>query len=312
MGYFTVKYPILYFFIFSMNGIRHSFLFRYISENYLLMKRIPYLLFSSLLFLVFACSEDSLEPFLADEDADEQSQEDSDSDSEDTTDNTFVTDSFDGTGPLVDYVVNNESALPIVARENGRYRAELTDNADNKTLHFNDDQGRLDAKLVTFPFEFIARNIGIGTLSDSQTAPTPENSLYIFAGVQIHVEDLNSINSAHVVVGHRGNTYFTIEGKNTVDGDSSVNDIGANTAPDGRADIRVVGAQDQTIIIYWQTPNLEYETTVDDWQLYNDTGDLPGIAPEFGETVYVGLITYAFGSNGVPFAGTCDAIQIAD
>ena len=115
-----------------------------------------------------------------------------------------------------------------------------------------------------------------------------------------------------MVVGHRGNTYFTIEGKNTVDGDSSVNDIGANTVPDGRADIRVVGNQDRTITIYWQTPNLDFNNTADDWQLYNETGNLPGTAPEFDTNVYVGLITYAYGTNGVPFVGTCDAIQIMD
>lgn len=272
------------------------------------MKRIAYLSISATLFLVLACSEDSLEPFLSDE----ESQEDTGSNPEDPSDNSFVTDSFDGTGPLVDFVINNEVALPEVTRENGRYRAELTDNSDNKTLHFNDDQGRLDAKLVTFPFEFIARNIGIGTLDNSQTAPTPSGSLYIFSGVQVHVEDLNSINSAHVVVGHRGNTYFTIEGKNTVNGDSSVNDIGANTVPNGRADIRIVGNEDRTITVYWQVPNLDYETTDDNWTAYNETGILPGIAPTFGNNVYVGLITYAFGTNGVPFVGTCDAIQISN
>lgn len=276
------------------------------------MKTLLQLIFGLLLFSFIACSTDAVEPFLNDEGAGEQPQEDTGSDGEDTPSDSFVTDSFDGTGPLVDFVTNNETALPEVEREGGRYRAELTDNTDNKTLHFNDDQGRLDAKLLTFPFEFIARNIGIGTLTDSQTPPTPENSLYIFSGVQIHVENLNSINSAHVVVGHRGNTYFTIEGKNTVNGDSSVNDIGANVVPDGRADIRVVGNQDETITIYWQNPNLEHGTIADEWILYNETGNLPGTAPVFGSNVYVGLITYAFGTNGIPFVGTCDAIQIAD
>lgn len=276
------------------------------------MKTLLQLIFGLLLFSFIACSTDAVEPFLDDEGAEEQPQEDTGSDGEDTPSDSFVTDSFDGTGPLVDFVTNNETALPEVERESGRYRAELTDNTDNKTLHFNDDQGRLDAKLLTFPFEFIARNIGIGTLTDSQTPPTPENSLYIFSGVQIHVENLNSINSAHVVVGHRGNTYFTIEGKNTVNGDSSVNDIGANVVPDGRADIRVVGNQDETITIYWQNPNLEYGAIADEWILYNETGNLPGTAPVFGSNVYVGLITYAFGTNGIPFVGTCDAIQIAD
>lgn len=224
----------------------------------------------------------------------------------------YFIDSFDTEGALVDYVTNNASAVPNVASVSGRYKATLEDNTDNISLHFNIDQGRIDAKQVTFPFEFVARNIGIGTLDDSQTAPVPNNGPYVFSGVQVHVTDFNSINSSHVVVGHRGNTGYTIEGKNTVDGDSSVNDIGANTVPDGRGDIRIVGNADRSLTIYWQTPNLDYETTEDDWILYNGTGMLPGSAPTYGSEVYVGLITYAFGQNGVPFVGTCDAIQIWD
>lgn len=224
----------------------------------------------------------------------------------------YFIDRFDTEGALVDYVTNNASSVPNVASVSGRYKATLDDNANNITLHFNMDQGRIDAKLVEFPFEFIARNIGIGTLDDSQTAPVPNNGPYLFSGVQVHVTDFNSINSSHVVVGHRGNTGYTIEGKNTVDGDSSVNDIGANTVPEGRGDIRIVGNTDRTLTVYWQTPNLDFETTDDSWRLYNDTGNLPGVAPSYDSEVYIGLITYAFGQNGVPFVGTCDAIEIWD
>lgn len=219
-------------------------------------------------------------------------------------------DSFDGTGDLVDYTTNNASALPNVARLSGRYHAELLDNTDNVTLHFNQDQGRLDAKRVEFPFEFIARNIGIGTTSDSQVAPAHQNDPYNFCGVQVHVLDLSSPNSSHVVVGHRGPTGFTIEGKNTPNGSSAVNDIGANTVPDGRADIRIVGNEDRTLTVYWQTPNLDAENQADNWQLYNGTGNLPGTAPTYESEVYVGLITYAFFTTGVPFVGTCDQIEI--
>ncbi len=287
------------------------------------MKKL-YVLYLLLVLIFNGCSSDAIEPITSGDESSEEMNDDSDSNNDDTPnpdetpnpddtpETSFITDNFEGTGPLMDFVINNEAALPEVGRVDGRYRAELTDNTDDITLHFNDDQGRLDAKLLSFPFEFIARNIGIGSIGDSQIAPNPVNSLYIFSGVQIHVETLDSFNSAHVVVGHRGNTHFTIEGKNTVDGNSSVNDIGANTAPNGKADIRIVGSENQTITVYWQTPNLTFETEDDNWTAYNETGNLPGTAPAFGTNVYVGLITYAFGTNGVPFVGTCDAIQISD
>lgn len=224
----------------------------------------------------------------------------------------YFIDSFDADGPLLDFVTNNASALPNVSSFSGRYTAILEDNTNNVTLHFHEDQGRIDAKLISFPFEFIARNIGIGTLEDSQIAPTAANNPFIFSGIQVHDIDFNSINSSHVVLGHRGGTGFTIEGKNTVNGQSSVNDIGQNTIPNGRGDIRIVGNEDNTLTVYWQTPNLEYATTDDTWALYRDSGNLPGTSPVYDSEVYIGLITYAYGTKGVPFVGTCDAIQIMD
>ncbi|MEO9967934.1 MAG: hypothetical protein ABJF11_19235 [Reichenbachiella sp.] len=248
------------------------------------------LLALSLILSLYACGSD-----------------DSDNDSGNEVTGEF-SDDFAGDGELLDYITNNASALPDVTQKDGRYHANLINNDDNVTLHFHEDQGRLDAKKLNFPFEFIARNIGIGTQEDSQTAPTSANDPFNFCGVQVHVEDLSTPSSSHVVVGHRGSTSFTIEGKNTNEGSSSVNDIGANTVPDGRADIRIVGNEDQTITVYWQRPNLTSDA--DNWTLYNGTGELPGEAPTFGEEVYVGLITYAFWFTGVPFVGTCDAIEI--
>ena len=218
-------------------------------------------------------------------------------------------DSFDGDGPLLGYTTNNASALPDVSRTDGRYRAVLTDNSNNRTLHFNQSQGRLDAQLVSFPFDYVARNIGIGTVADSQTAPTPNGSPYVFAGIQVHALDLEDRTSSHVVIGHRGGTYFTVEGKNTNNGSSSVNDDGFNVAPLGRVDLRIVGNPDRTLTVYWQQPNLSPGSTPDDWQLYRGSGDLPGPDPDYGASVYVGLITYALGSNGVPFVGTADSIE---
>ncbi|MFK7812788.1 MAG: hypothetical protein AB8B59_09860 [Maribacter sp.] len=279
--------------------------------------------FLLLLFLFSSCSNiesesiDLLTPDSSDlpddgnDEDDNNNDDNNDTNNDDGNNNTIgFTDTFEGTGSLVDYVTNNESALPAVSRADGRYRAELTNNSSNVTLHFNQEQGRIDAKLVTFPFEFIARNIGIGTLEDSQSAPTSSNNPFSFAGIQVHVEDFNSINSSHVVVGHRGSTGFTIEGKNTPNGNSAVNDIGENMVPDGRADIRVVGNEDRTLTVYWQLPNLNYQADADNWTLYRGAGNLPGSTPDYGASVYVGLITYAYGSQGVPFVGTCDAIQI--
>ena len=222
-----------------------------------------------------------------------------------------VTDDFAGDGPLIDYVTNNPGALPDVARVAGRYRANLVDNTGNVTLHFNQDQGRLDAKRVTFPFDYVARNIGIGTQADSQAAPAPQGSTFIFAGVQVHVLDLESRNSSHVVVGHRGSTHYTIEGKNTVDGNSSVNDVGAMSAPNGRAALRIVGNADRTLTVYWQAPNPDPGNTPAQWPLYRGNGALPGAAPAYGDEVYIGLITYAYDLNGVPFVGTCDEVELA-
>jgi len=218
-------------------------------------------------------------------------------------------DDFDGDGPLVGYTTNNPNSLPDVQRVAGRYRANLTDNTNNVTLHFNQSQGRLDAKLVRFPFVYIARNIGIGTQADSQVAPAPNGNPYIFAGIQVHVTDLDVRDSSHVVVGHRGSTHFTIEGKNTVGGNSSVNDDGFEALPLGRADIRIEGTAERTLVVSWQSPNMTQDPANDSFQLYRGTGTLPGQAPNYEETVYIGLITYAFELGGVPFVGTCDGVE---
>ncbi len=206
-------------------------------------------------------------------------------------------------------VTNNASALPIAGKKCDRYYAEVNDNTNDVTLHYHQSQGRLDAHLLSFPFEYIARNIGIGTLSDTQSAPSQNGNPYIFAGVQVHVTDLNSRNSSHVVIGHRGSTSFTIEGKNTVNGSSSVDDDGANVLPLGRGDIRIIGSVNRTLTVYWQQPNLSPEAQADTWQLYHGNGSLPGPTPLYGNDVYVGLITYASGHTGVPFIGTADSIE---
>ncbi|WP_109098810.1 hypothetical protein [Aquimarina sp. AU58] len=264
------------------------------------MKRMKIIQYVSVIFFVIlaACSND-----------DDVSNSNSEPDPIINPENEIF-DDFEGTGPLVDYITNNATVLPNVSRSSGKYHAVLDDNTNNQTLHFNEEQGRLDAKLVTFPFEFIARNIGIGTIADSQTAPIHSDTQYNFSGIQVHVEDFNSINSSHVVIGHRGTRRFTIEGKNTVNGVSSVDDIGIDMVPLGRADIRIIGDENNELTFYWQQPNLTSNSTSDEWILYNGTGKLPGTAPSYDSKVYIGLITYAFGNAGIPFVGTCDAIEI--
>ena len=220
-------------------------------------------------------------------------------------------DDFEGTGPLDGYVTNNPDVLPDVGQVDGRYRAVLDDNTDDKTLHFWDAQGRLDAKAVAFPFEYIARNIGIGTVADSQQPAPPDGAeSYVFAGVQVHDLRLEERNSSHIVVGHRGGTTFTIEGKNTCDGESFVDDDGPGVLPEARADIRIVGNADRTLTVWYQAPNPAPGATADEWILYRGTGTLPGTAPEYGEVVYVGIITYAQGEAGLPFVGTVDSIDV--
>jgi hypothetical protein len=222
---------------------------------------------------------------------------------------TPFSDTFEGDGPLQGYTIARAEALPAVARVGGRYRAELRDNANNRTLHFNADQGRLDARPLRFPFEVIVRNVGIGTLEDSQTPPRPTDG-YVFAGLQVHAPDLDAPESAHLVVGHRGRTLFTVEGKHTRGGRSGVTDEGAGVTPEGRADLRIVGLPDRSLRVYWQRPNPRPGLEPDDWRAYGGDGRLPGRAPRFPEWVYVGLITYAQGEAGLPFVGTADSIEL--
>src|SRR5262249_45614984 len=95
-------------------------------------------------------------------------------------------------------------------------------NAGNITQFFNQHQGRLDARRVSFPFEAIARNVGIGTEADSQSsAPAGSSASYLLAGLQVHVLDLNTPDYAHLMAGHVGPSRFSIEGKNNRDGVST-------------------------------------------------------------------------------------------
>ena len=219
-------------------------------------------------------------------------------------------DTFKINGPLKGYTTNNPEVVKVSAKD-GRYFAPIYDNSNEKTLHFNQYQGRLDAQLISFPFTLIARNIGIGTLENSQEMPAIDGAPYIFAGVQVHTKALEERNSAHVVVGHRGQTYNTVEGKHTVNGKSWVTDVGVNKALHGRADLMIQGLPDKTLRVFWQPATTDSgPRTKDRWIAYAGHGKLPGESPVFTEEVYVGLITYAFQDQGLPFVGTADQFQI--
>lgn len=66
------------------------------------------------------------------------------------------------------------------------------------------------------------------------------------------------------------------------------------------------------LTVYWQISNLDFPNQADDWILYKGTGQLPNAAPVYSESVYVGLITYAFYDAGVPFVGSCDSFEILE
>ena len=210
---------------------------------------------------------------------------------------------------LTGFTTNNASALPNVGKRCGRYTAELLSNDNDVTLHYNTSQGRFDGVLATFPFTAIVRNVGVAPLGQPDVAHEVQYA-YNFAGIQIHNSDFNNLNSAHVVVGMRSGTTTTIEGKLTRDGVSTPTDIGQNQLPKGRADIRVVGAANGTLTVYWQQPNLTGNSNNDNWIPYDGTGNLPGALPVWGQSVYIGLITYAYGTSGVPFMGLADSLEI--
>lgn len=217
-------------------------------------------------------------------------------------------DTFGGSGSLTGYTtyLGNDSGGDLddadieVTQTSGRYRAHLKDNSSNQTLWFNSSQGRADGILISGDFEAIAYNIGIGTVADSQAAPTGSSSTILFCGLNVHSSTQSAQNYAHLVAGHRnGDATYTVEGKNTISGSSSVNDIGDDAAPDCRVDMRVVRSG-STLSWYYRLPG---DST---WISYT----MPGSQFTLTSSVYVNLITYAQNSTGVPFVGTCDRFVI--
>ncbi|NVJ60259.1 MAG: hypothetical protein HWE27_07715 [Gammaproteobacteria bacterium] len=208
----------------------------------------------------------------------------------------------------------NEAALPNVGAMCDRYTAQLTNNDNNRTLFYNAEQGRLDGVVARFPLEATLRNVGISPVNQPLQPHVVNQSAYNFVGLQIHNINFDSLNSAHLVVGQRGTTQNTIEGKKTLNGVSRVNDIGHNQLPNGRADIRLSIDSAGHVTAYWQVPNLSGDPANDNWNLYLGTGELPGTDPNWGNgnQVIIGIVTYAYYSNGLPFWGVADRLEVKE
>lgn len=212
-------------------------------------------------------------------------------------------DAFAGSGDLTGWYPYQPSALPAVSQTGGRYLAELDDNTGDVTLWFNGSTGRGDFRFIAPGTEFIVTNIGIGQdAANTQTAPSTTGDPVIFCGLHFNA-DLNSPTtfSAHVVVGHRGGVFRTIETKVTTAGTSAVADEGFNAlgATDTRCDLRFVLDGSGNLSAWYRAANSSDPWVAISW---------PGATPVFASGCYAGIITYAAGITGVPFVGTADAI----
>jgi len=217
-------------------------------------------------------------------------------------------DTFDGSGAMkARWTLYDDTSNMTVTQAGGRYHALVDDNTGDQQLWYLTDQARMDWMLLTFPFEVIATNIGIGTVGDTQTANVPgvdtHASPWQFCGVCVHVLTMATVSYRLWTVGHRGGTHYTIESKNSLNGANNIADGGADLCPLGRADIRLVGNADSTITPFYRLPG---DTT---W-LGSGAGmpDAGFQSPEpFAATANVGLLSYTFGLQSEPFVGTCDA-----
>ena len=189
-----------------------------------------------------------------------------------------------------------------MSRTAGRYRAHIQtgENDFNETRWFHLERGRGDFKLLTFPFDVVARNVGVGTVADSQVNP-PEADVVLLCGLIVHSSNLADDDWSFAVVGHRGTFNNTIETKHTLNGVSVIGDIGDDGLSGTRCDLRIVGQADGVVRAYYQ----EVGTSPDSWT----EAPIPGPQPDYGSQAYVGLITYASSTGGIPFVGTCDELQ---
>jgi hypothetical protein len=228
-----------------------------------------------------------------------------------------------------------------VGKKNNKYHAVINSNANDVTLHFHAEQGRLDSKRIDFPFTYVAKNIGIALTSDQSTYETYETNQFAFCGVQVHAygtgdtttHTLDDTESIHMVIGHRGSSAQScIEGKQTSSDASSVEDEGTDTIGTGvtRCDMRLRGLWSDTNS-RWYVECAYRAVGTSTWTLYGagdaqngregaSSGEIWSGASNVNECdfssgeAYIGLITYAQSTTGVDglWCGTCDEITLND
>ena len=220
-------------------------------------------------------------------------------------------DTFDGAdGDPLDsslWTEYNSSVIATREQRDGRFRAVIDDNTGDQTLWYLSDVGWFAYQTLTFPFEIDYLNIGIGKTSDSQAVPVPgvdtAASPWQFGGVVVHSLTPGDLNYRLMVVGHRdGFNTYTYESKNSDGtGFNSIVDGGANAAPLGRLDIKVIGNANQTITFQHRQPGVG--------SYVNST--VPAFRfPTYASTCLVGLVGYTFALSSMPFVITCDEVSL--
>jgi len=223
-------------------------------------------------------------------------------------------DPFDGTGALDPKWLNYQAAaVPGVQRNAGFYRADITDNTSDVTLWFHGSTGRFDYQGVTFPLagvdEYVFNDVGIGPTSNPSANHVFASDAFNFCGIMIHNDSFSLPNYMFQVVGHRSFlAQSTLELKSTVDGGSSMYDVGTDAIGAGvtHCDMRVRLHSDGAVDFAYRAVG------GGGWTLPGGDGLTPTPRPALGaagDTVYLGLITYAQDTAGLPFAGTVDSVS---
>lgn len=209
-----------------------------------------------------------------------------------------IYDTFDGSGALdsakwTSYEDGDTSGELTITQSGGQYNAAHASSSNAATTWFDAEEGRMDYVEFTGDFDFICRNVGIGT--------TGTASDYQFCGPIVW---LSSDNYEFSVIGMRGGSSVVNERKSTAASNSTVSEHSGAQISGGFADIRVTRAG-STVSWYWQTPG----TSPDSWtDITSSFASLGRVA--FGtNTVRVGLVTYGFLAIAA-FTGTCDQVEI--